>query len=164
MQSDIVENLLFTVTELSMTMTTVVSLTLIAFSSISQVHTLERTECCHDIGFSLVHSCSGYPYEYKLKYPMWTTKCWVRDEQDRCTEACWSKFCADGSRWLNHCGVGKCERFGCDCKGGCRKNHGISEEDMKQKWLEQHGFTMNVTVEFHEKKSWWQDFFGFFKF
>lgn len=127
----------------SLTLTLITSLTLIAISSISQT----QAKCCYDIAYAIIHVCLGLPNEYELTYPMWSTKCWVRGTEDKCERTCWTKFCADGSTLgSNFCGVGECDMFACNCKGGCRKNQGISNADMKMSWLEKHGLTMNITI------------------
>lgn len=139
----------------SLTLTLIASLTLIAISSISQT----QADCCYDIAYSIIHTCLGLPREYELTYPMWSTQCWVRGPDDKCIRTCWTKFCADGSAMGFNCGVGECDAFACNCKGGCRKKlRGISNGDMKDAWLAEHGFTMNITTPKKEKPK--KSFFG----
>lgn len=137
---------IFTVSK-SLTVTIITTLTLIAISSISQT----QAKCCYDIAFSIIHVCLGLPNEYELTYPMWRTTCWVRGKEDRCERTCWMKFCADGSTLGFNCGVGECDMYACNCKGGCRKNPGISKDDLKNAWLAEHGLIMNITIERREK-------------
>lgn len=151
----------FTVSK-SITLTIITSLALIAISSIGQT----QAKCCYDIAYSLVHTCLGLPHEFELTYPMWSTKCWVRGEEDKCERTCWTKFCADGSALGEHCGVGECDSFHCGCKGGCRKNPGVSNGDLQAAWLAEHGLTMNITVAAKKqkvrekkKKNWIKDKF-----
>lgn len=144
----------------SLTLTIIASLTLIAISSINQT----QAECCYDIAFSIIHVCLGLPNEYELGFPMWKTTCWVRNNEDRCERTCWSKFCADGSTLGFNCGVGKCNMYACQCEGGCRKNPGISNADMKKAWLAEHGLTMNITIQAKEdtkKYSFWDWFWHY---
>lgn len=126
----------------SLALTMIASFALMAISTIVQT----QADCCYDVAYSIVHVCLGLPHEYELTYPMWSTKCWVRGQADTCERTCWTKFCADGSTLGSNCGVGECDMFACRCEGGCRKNQGISNADMKAAWLAEHGLTMNITV------------------
>lgn len=146
--------LFFSTVSKSLTLTIIASLTLIAISSVSQTQAKAKAKdvaCCYDIAFSIIHVCLGLPNEYELVFPMWKTSCWVRSKEDRCERTCWSKFCADGSTLGFDCGVGKCDKYACRCEGGCRKNQGISNENMKRAWLAEHGLITNITIESKQK-------------
>ena len=54
---------------------------------------------------------------------------------------CYSYICPDGTLLYrrNHCGVGACNFFGCNCDGGCRRNSkGFDKEEAQRLFLERY--------------------------
>lgn len=54
---------------------------------------------------------------------------------------CYSYICPDGSLLYgrNHCGVGVCNMFGCNCDGGCRHNSkGFDKEEAQKLFMERY--------------------------
>lgn len=129
----------------SIILTIIASLAFLAITSTGQT----KEKCCNDIAFGVIHVCLGLPHELELNLQVWKVECWVRSEEDKCTRMCWSIFCEDGYRILNidYCGIGKCNRRGCHCDGGCRKNQGIDHEELKKAWLAKHGLIKHIIVE-----------------
>lgn len=105
-------------------------------------------ECCSS-KYRVLHVCLGLPYE--IDVPTYTnvqpdinrdTLYWVRNDADVKRPKCISNFCADGSYAAEfECGVGECNIFGCDCKGGCRQSIGLSDQEMAKIWREEHSFS-----------------------
>lgn len=86
----------------------------------------------------------GSHYPIYIKLPKLTDKneYWIRNSEDKYRPKCMSRFCADGSDAIDaQCGVGKCNSRGCKCKGGCRKNQGISPGAMSRQWRFKHMLT-----------------------
>lgn len=121
---------------------TIIALTVVVVLSIDKTESV----CC-DVAYCSHHVCLGIPTEKHLpihliwdfpidkKFPYW-----MRTEADEKRPKCISYFCEDGSDATKYtCGVGKCNMFGCACKGGCRKSKGLSHQEMGKIWREKHG-------------------------
>lgn len=122
---------------------TVIALTLIAMLSIDKTDSV----CC-DLSYVIHHVCLGLPNENHIPIHLILDfffidnkfKYWVRSETDVDRPKCVTHFCEDGSETKSfRCGVGKCNYFGCNCKGGCRKSNGTSLEETAKSWREAHG-------------------------
>lgn len=110
--------------------------------------TINKTEskCC-DIAYRSSHVCLGLPTEKDIRnHWIWDfpidveQEYWMRNEADIKRPKCVSYFCEDGTdATKNTCGKGKCNIFGCNCKGGCRKGDGSSHQEMGRRWRGEHG-------------------------
>lgn len=149
----------------------VVVVALVAISTGSRNATNDVDECCYDIAFTAIHACIGLPAEYEL-LNIWTAHCWIRSEEEGCNRMCWSKFCTDGFRInttdFQYCGIGKCNMYGCNCDGGCRRNQRHNHKELEKAWLAEHGFIGTIVVEPAKKtqqgskKSFFQKLIAFF--
>lgn len=121
----------------------ITALVLIAVLSIDKTESV----CCKELAYVLHHVCLGTAAEDEIPlHWFWDhflfkkIKYWMRSEKDAKQPKCVSPFCEDGLEPNGRlCGVGDCNIFGCDCKGGCRKNNGTSYKDLAKNWREQHG-------------------------
>lgn len=117
----------------------IAALALIAIPFINQT----SAECCLS-DYVLLHVCLGIPYEEEIPLHGMlghtdTDNYWIRNRKDTRRPKCVTRFCDDGEAMAGFfCGVG-CNGFGCACKGGCRKNSGLSTEEMKKNWLNRYG-------------------------
>lgn len=112
------------------------------------VFSIDKTEskCC-DVAYMSHHVCLGLAAEKHLPiHLIWDFPIdknfpyWMRSESDEKRPKCMSFFCEDGSDATKYtCGVGKCNIFGCACKGGCRKSNGLSHQENGKLWREKHG-------------------------
>lgn len=101
------------------------------------------SDCCRS-SHRLYHVCLGLPNERPIKIakpsgdPSDTY--WVGDSrEDDYAQKCVSLFCLDGSDADGkHCGVGRCNVFGCQCEGGCRKGNGTGYATYMRVWLAKH--------------------------
>ena len=106
-----------------------------------------KVKCCNDVAYSAVHVCLGNPSE--RDFVSYKPDAWVRTQADAKTHMwhmCHTDFCADGTplRPAFHCGLGKCDSNGCNCSGGCRKNQGISNEEMEKQWAHANGLKEKI--------------------
>lgn len=125
---------------------TIIALTIIAILSIDKT----ESKCC-DIAYISHHVCLGLPAEEDLRIHLFwdfpvdkKREYWMRNEADITRPKCVSYFCEDGMPTTYHprkysCGIGKCNMFGCNCKGGCRQGDGRSHQEMGKVWREEHG-------------------------
>lgn len=110
----------------------------------------ETGASCCGIAYISYHVCLGTPQEQDIRnHIVWdfprdaNILYWIRSEADIKRPKCISYFCADGSYTDKfRCGVGKCNIFGCGCKGGCRKSKGKGYQELGRIWREDHGLLM----------------------
>lgn len=123
----------------------IAALALISISWINQ----SSADCCYPKN-AVTHVCLGTPQEEEIKLdgilgPLDTRVYWIRNYEDKLRPKCLTRFCNDGGVVYGlHCGVGKCNALGCSCEGGCRKNKGVSLDDMKKNWLNEKGLVIQV--------------------
>lgn len=125
----------------------IIALTLIVVLSIDKTESV----CC-DLAYVSFHVCLGISTEDDIPlHWFWdhlsykNNKYWMRSETDKKRPKCVSNFCDDGSIAKGyHCGIGDCNIFGCNCKGGCRKNNGTSHEEIGRVWREKHGLLVKA--------------------
>lgn len=121
---------------------TIIALALIALLSINKT----ESKCC-DVAYISFHVCLGLPTEKDIRiHKFWDfpidkkQEYWMRNEADIKRPKCVSYFCEDGMDAIKYtCGVGKCNIFGCNCKGGCCQGDGRSHQEMGKAWREEHG-------------------------
>lgn len=123
-----------------------------------------NAECCFP--FWIHHVCKGIPHEREMNQHFLgpldgvvpglnlflnaidENDYWIRDDSDRYKTKCISRFCHDGTpveSTYGDCGVGKCNIFGCNCDGGCRSKEGMTEEKIKDAFIQAFNFTRQAT-------------------
>lgn len=105
------------------------------------------TDCCKTENL-IHHVCVGLESEVRLPgHKFWAltsdTEYWIRNHGDKTAEKCISRFCNDLYSMTHsdfYCGQEKCNLFGCNCNGGCRKNNDSDFQTFEHAFAKEHGF------------------------